>query len=99
MQAYQNALEPSVNVLSLVEEIETIKIDENYGPRPLKQVGDIIEYPETDGGSKPYVMWDISKVDIFDRKTDESGLVNVLVNNIVCKISSSMPYGDGNLVL
>jgi hypothetical protein len=47
-------------VLSLIEQVE--KIEPN-----CHQKGDIIEYPESDGGAKAYVLWDIVEADIYGR--------------------------------
>lgn len=99
LQAYQNALGPSIDVLSLIEEVERCPEYQTYGPRPSTQPGDIIQYPESNEGAKPYIMWDITNAEVFDSRQDESGTVEVFVNIITCDISSSMPTSDGNIVL
>jgi hypothetical protein len=44
-------------------------------------------------------MWDIQSAEILDRKSDESGKVEVFVNLITSNVSVSMPTGDENLAL
>lgn len=65
----------------------------------MREPGDIITYPEGDGGPKPYLMWDIQAADILERRSDESGKVEVFVNLLTCHVSTSMPTGEENLVL
>ena len=60
-------------MLSLVEQVELIE-PTGY------QKGDVIEYPENDGGAKAYVMWDIVEADIFGRQHDPKGMVEVFIN-------------------
>lgn len=86
-------------MLSLVEAVERTQGGAVSGPIPIRQLGDVITYPENDGGPKPYVMWDIQSADILDRRSDESGKVEVFLNLLTCHISASMPTGDDNLAL
>jgi hypothetical protein len=44
------------------------------------QKGDVIEYPENDGGAKGYVLWDIVEADIYGRKQDLKNMVEVFIN-------------------
>jgi hypothetical protein len=69
MQAFRAELEPSIDVLSLIELIEGSLLDgENVGPKPVEQQGDPIEYPyEKDGGPMPYILWDIQDASIHSR--------------------------------
>jgi hypothetical protein len=98
-QSQKAALELSIDVLSLVEAVERTQGGAASGPIPGRQPGDVISYLENDGGPKPYVMWDIRSADILDRKSDESGKIEVFLNLLTCHVSASMPTGDDNLAL
>lgn len=83
----------------MVEAVERISLDADKSPMAIRQPGDVISYPENDGGPRPYVMWDIQGADILERRSDESGKVEVFVNLLTCHVSASMPTGDDNLAL
>ena len=63
-------LELSVNVLSLIEQVEVVERgDAEDGSQP-RQDGDVIQYPQEDQGPKPYIMWEMQNADIMERKDD-----------------------------
>lgn len=57
---YRAELELSINVLSLLEEIEHQQANQAGESGPMQaQAGDVIRYPADDGGPQPYVIWEI----------------------------------------
>ena len=61
-------LELSINVLSLIEQVERLERTEAEDDGQPRQDGDVIQYPRGDGGPRPYIMWEMQKDDdILDR--------------------------------
>lgn len=57
---YRAELELSINVLSLIEEIEHQQAESGGNSGPIQaQAGDVIRYAADDGGPQPYVIWEI----------------------------------------
>jgi len=97
---YRSELELSINVLSLIEQIERTE-RERAGLEP-KQEGEnvtVIEYPENDGGPKPYLMWDIQASERGEAQTDQQNKLSVAVHQVTCTVSQSFPTGENNLAL
>ena len=106
--AYAAELELSINVLSLIEQVNNLEKQDTennaedggqprqYGPQ---QNGDIIQYPLDDGGPKPYIMWEIQQYDTIDRKDDHEAKCGVYIHRVKCGTSVSYPTGDNNLAL
>jgi hypothetical protein len=59
----------------------------------------VIEYPENDGGPKPYLLWDLQSSERLDTKVDQQNKVTVVIHAINCSVSQSFPTGDNNLAL
>jgi len=100
---FRAELEPSIDVLNLIELVEKKLIDrEAIGPKHVQQPGDLIEYPyEKDGGPHPYVLWDIVDAAVHSRQQeqDNTGAVVVQATAILSNISTSYPTGEDNLAL
>lgn len=65
--AFRADLELSLQVLSLIEKLEAhdkerLGIDE----KTLEEQVTVIEYPENDGGPKPYLIWDLQSSEKID---------------------------------
>lgn len=59
----------------------------------------MIEYPENDGGPKPYLLWDLQSYERLDAQVDQHNKVTVVLHQITCSVSQSFPTGDNNLAL
>lgn len=94
--AYRNELELSINVLSLIEEVE--KTYSQVYPDSTLDNG-VITYPENDKGPQPYLIWEIENYDCVDRKEDPIYKVSVVVMKLVCSVSRSLPTGENNYSL
>jgi hypothetical protein len=97
--AYRAELELSVNVLSLVEKVEADHHERSGSHHVQQQSGDIIQYPENDGGPKPYIIWEIEKEEVIDREERHRDKVAVYLTESLCNVSLSMPNGDINFAL
>ena len=97
VQAYWNELELSVNVLSQIEQIEKL----TDLPFALPQVAEgVIEYPENDGGQKPYIMWEIKGAEVLpERYEHEACRINMFCTEVTCTTSKSFPTAQNNLAL
>ena len=93
--AYRAELELSINVLSLVEQIERGAVATHASDH-----GGFIEYPLGDGGPKPYLIWELLGQETLDRK-QVPGHRYVEVQFLLgrCSVSESLPTGEHNLAL
>lgn len=96
MSSYRNELELSINVLTLIEEVDRVYAEKF--PDCYLDNG-VITYPEDDEGPKPYLIWDIQGANIIDRKEDPENKVNVFVTKLTCTVSLSYPNGTDNYLL
>ena len=96
MSSYRNELELSINVLTLIEEVDRVYAEKF--PDCYLDNG-VITYPEDDEGPKPYLIWDIQGANIVDRKEDPENKVNVFVTKLTCTVSLSYPNGTDNYLL
>ena len=94
--AYAAELELSINVFSMIEQVDR---EEKEAGNYIHQKGEVIEYPEEDGGPRPYVMWELKQAEIFQKKEDEQNGLCVLLNKAICSVSYSLPTGEGNISL
>lgn len=100
MYSYRNELELSINVLSLIEQIELLNQPPNL-EKSLTEINQntIIEYPENDNGPKPYLIWEISGDSLYNKQQDVTNRITVQINEIACSVSTSFPTGENNLAL
>lgn len=97
--AYGAELELSINVLSLIEQVERLEESELEEKARSRLAGDVIQYPLADGGPRPYIMWEMQRSDALERKEDQQADLAVVVHQISCSVSDSLPTGDSNLAL
>lgn len=96
MSSYRAELELSINVLTLIEEVDRVYAEKF--PDCYLDNG-VITYPEDDEGPKPYLIWDIQSAEIIERKEDPENKVNVFVTKLTCTVSLSYPNGTENYML
>lgn len=96
-QAYWNELELSVNVQSQIEQIEKL----TDLPFQLPRISEgVIEYPDNDGGQKPYIMWEMKHAEVLpERYEHEASRVNMFCTEVTCTTSKSFPTAENNLGL
>lgn len=76
---YRAELELSINVLSLVEQVERSFAPSSEGGPPTEahKAGDLIQYPDSDDGPKPYVIWDLVGQETADQQESQTEPVAV----------------------
>ena len=47
----------------------------------------VIEYPEDDGGPKPYLLWDLQSSERLEARADQQNKVTVVLHQITCSVS------------
>lgn len=98
---YRAELELSINVLSLIEQVERTfaPFQEGGAPAEARKTGDLIQYPDSDGGPKPSIIWDLVAQETVDQQESPTEPVAVGVLMAQCNVSLSMPNGEGNFAL
>lgn len=69
--AFRADLELSLQVLSLIEKTEAQDRErQGLQPQTQEENATVIEYPENDGGPKPYLLWDLQSSERLETKVD-----------------------------